>query len=302
MEAKYTESSRERVLLKYDKERWKERNSTPINTLQLFITNKCNLRCRGCFYQDKLGKGEMSFDEYSDYVSKYAAEVQKVILLGGEPTIHPELEKMLEFNESLGLKTTIYTNGFDLKRFEGLQLPKVSIRIGVYGSTSSEKPLSQVDRISSPIDMVYMLRKDNVGELMETAKIAEEDFDCKGFYISSIREIDKTGSFWKDTEETLPIEDYVQVIQNFVNNYDGNIPKLHIAKRGVLYTPNESGPTRRCRFGNIFPDGQKVICPFDISRNITSPELEFDKRACNKHTECILQKIVLEKIDKLKNN
>lgn len=291
----YTESSRERVLLKYDTDRWKESHSAPTNTLQLFITNKCNLRCRGCFYQDKLGKGEMTFEEYSDYVSQYAMGVQKVILLGGEPTIHPELEKMLELNNDLGLKTTIYTNGFDLKRFEGTSLPNVSIRIGVYGSNSSEKPLSQVDRISSPIDMVYMLRRDNVQELMETAIVAEQDFNCKGFYISSIREIDKTGSFWRDTDETIPIEEYAQIIQEFVTNYSGSIKKIHIARRGVLETGNEPEYTHKCRFGNIFPDGQKVMCPFDISRNITSPELSFDKRACNKHTECILQKIVLER-------
>ncbi len=291
----YTESSREKRLLRYDHSAWKEITSTPTNTLQLFITNKCNLRCRGCFYQDKLGKGEMTFEEYSIHVKKYASEVEKVILLGGEPTIHPQLEKMLEFNESLGLKTTIYTNGFDLKRLEGLNLPGVSTRIGVYGSVSSEKPLSGVARVNFPIDMVYMLRKDNVHELMPTATIAEKEFNCKGFYISSIREIDQTGSFWRDTPETIPIEEYAEIVQDFVDNYHGNIPKLHIARRGVLHTNQESKETHKCRFGNIFPDGKMVMCPFDISRNITSKELEFDKRGCNKHNECILRKIVLEK-------
>ncbi len=291
----YTESSRNKQILQYDANMWQERETKPINTLQLFITNKCNLRCRGCFYADKLGNTEMSFEEYKKNVLQYRDQVQKVILLGGEPTIHSELEKMLKFNQDLNLKTTIYTNGFDLKKVENLNLEGISIRVGVYGSTESEKPLSKVDNTKIPVDVVYMLRRDNVAQLFETAQMAEDNFNCKSFYVSSIREVDKTLSFWKDTAETLPIEEYVTIVQDFVNRYQGNIPKLHIAKRGVLFTENKSSKTERCRFGNIFPDGKKVICPFDISRNITSPELTFDKRDCNKHTECILQKIVLEK-------
>jgi organic radical activating enzyme len=296
MTQEYTESSREKKLLVYNKTRWQEVIAKPINTLQLFITNRCNLRCKGCFYHKRLGKSDMSFEYYQSYIERYSSEINKIILLGGEPTIHPELEKMLDFNRSIGFKTTIYTNGFDLKRLESINLDKVSVRAGVYGAYQSEKPIKNVDKTSIPLDIVYMLRRDNTSELMETAKIAERDFNCKGFYISSIREIDKTLSFWKDTSETLPIEDFASVIQNFVNNYTGNIPLIHIARRGVLYTGNEKEKACKCRFGNIFPDGEKVICPFDISINITSPDLVFDKRPCNKHSECILRKIVLKRI------
>lgn len=293
----YTASSRKRQLLQYDRDKWQEVGSIPVNTLQLFITNKCNLRCRGCFYSNRLGKDEMSFEEYKDYIKSYGSQVQKVILLGGEPTIHPELEQMLKLNQDRELKTTIYTNGFNLKRLESLDLDRVSVRLGVYGLENSEKPLSRICRTTLPIEIVYMLRRDNTQELLKTAIAAEKDFNCRGFYISSIREIDKTGSFWLDTKETLPIEQYAQFIQGFVKEYEGNIHKLHIARRGVLYTKtrDETKTANKCRFGNIFPDSKKVICPFDISRNITSPELKFNQRTCNKHSECILQKIVLQR-------
>jgi MoaA/NifB/PqqE/SkfB family radical SAM enzyme len=238
----------------------------------------------------------MSLEDYKRNVEKYRQEVQKVILLGGEPTIHPELEKMLDFNKSLGLRTTIYTNGFDLGRLEKLNLEGISIRVGVYGCENTEKPISRVDKTDLPLDIVYMLRRDNVGELMDTAERAEKDFNCVGFYISSIRDIDVTGSFWKDTPETISVQEYAEILKNFVKNYKGNIPVLHIARRGVLYTKDTEDKVDCCRFGNIFPDGQKIICPFDISRNITSSEIEFNKRRCNKNTECILRKIVLKRI------
>lgn len=268
----------------------------PVNTLQLFITNRCNLRCKGCFYEHKLGKEEMSFEEYRVYVNKYKDDVKKIILLGGEPTKHNELGRMIEFNSNIGLKTTVYTNGFDLKRLEDMDITGVTIRVGVYGSISSEKPLSRVPRTKLPLDMVYMLRKDNVGELKEVARIAENEFDCRGFYISSIRDIAVTHDFWKDTDETLPLNEYCRVIQDFVDDYSGKIKKLNISRRGVLYTENTDDSVNCCRFGNIFPDGEKIICPFDISKKIISGELVFGKRQCNKNSSCLLRKIVLERI------
>jgi len=58
--------------LQYDQSKWQELIPRPVNTLQLFITNKCNNRCKACFYAHKLGSEEMSFD---DYKKIYAAEL-----------------------------------------------------------------------------------------------------------------------------------------------------------------------------------------------------------------------------------
>lgn len=238
----------------------------------------------------------MSLEEYRYYVEKYKGEIGKVILLGGEPTKHPKLREMIEFNKERGLKTTIYTNGFDLSMLQEFDLSGVKIRLGVYGSYSSEKPISKISRTTLPLDIVYMLRRDNVRELKETAEIAEREFNCTGFYISSIRDIAETHDFWKDTPETLPLDEYCRVIQDFVDSYSGNIRKLNISRRGVLYTENTDDSVECCRFGNIFPDGEKIICPFDISKKITSKELVFGKRPCNKSDSCLLRKIVLERI------
>lgn len=280
--------------LKYDKTRWKETFSKPFNTLQVFITNKCNLKCKSCFYAYKLGKGEINFEGYKKELLKYADQIGKVILLGGEPTLYKNIDKLIAFNTKLGLRTTVYTNGFNIKVLEKADLSKTKIRIGVYGAKLSEKPLAKVPKTNLPVTIVYMLRKNNVKELMKTARMAEKKFNCQGFYISSIRDIAITQDYWKDTEETLPFDEYFEVVQDFVNNYKGNIKKIHIAKRGVIATKNKS--VKKCRFGNIFPDRKKIICPLDISKKIYTNKLKFNKRFCNKNKECILQKIVLRRI------
>lgn len=286
-----------RCILSYDQSVWEEITPKPVNTLQLFITNKCNLRCKACFYAHKLGKEELSFEDYKQTLSKYVNVIKKIILLGGEPTMHKDINRMISFNTKLGLKTTIYTNGFNLNVLKKADPSKTTIRIGVYGAELSEKPLEDVPSVNFPVTVVYMLRKDNVKELMKTAKMAEERFNCKGFYISSIRDVTATQNYWEDTKETLSLDKYFKTIQNFINNYKGSIQKIHIARRGVIATKNKSSILNKCRFGNIFPDRRKIICPLDISKKDYTSNLLFNKRLCNKNKECILQKIILRKIN-----
>src|SRR3989338_5857008 len=136
----------QKQFLKYDEALWQESPVIEENTLQLFITNKCNLRCKGCFYAHNLGKDEMSFEVYKSHILKHKDAVKKVTLLGGEPTLHSQLPQMIAFNQSLNLKTTVYTNGFHLENLGGISLAGVKIRIGVHGTYSSEKPLENVHK------------------------------------------------------------------------------------------------------------------------------------------------------------
>ncbi|MFH1456146.1 MAG: radical SAM protein [archaeon] len=278
--------------LDYSIKYWKEIPTKPVNTLQFFITNQCNLRCKACFYAHKLGKKEMSFKDYSDYITKYEKNIDKIIILGGEPTLHKDLPIMIKLNQNLKLKTTVYTNGFNLKNLENINLNNVTIRIGVYGSKSSEKPLNKI-KTKLPVTIVYMLRKDNVKELMETAKIAEKKFNCKDFYISSIRDISITGNYWHDTKDTISNDEYFKIVQDFIQKYKGKL-NLHIALRGVIKSKIEP-KTKCCRFGNIFPDKTIIQCPLDISLKKTTKKLNYGKNKCNKDKRCILRKMILQR-------
>ncbi len=281
--------------LEYDENVWEEFIVKPVKTLQLFITNQCNLRCRACFYAHKLGREEMSFDEYKSHVLKYNEEVEKIILLGGEPTLHSNLEKIFEFNKDNDLRTTIYSNGTKLKMLENIDLSEVSVRIGVMGARSSEKPLNNVERVKIPVTIVFMLRPDNVDELMTTAIMAEKEFNCERFMISSIRDVAQTRNYWKDNENTIPLKEYAKIVQGFVNDYKGGLNELHLSNRGVIYGKKQGIIVDKCRFGNVFPDGKKIICPFDISLKKYTNKLIFNERNCNKNNACLLTKTVLRR-------
>jgi len=267
------------------------------NTLQFFITNQCNKRCAGCFYSDQLSNNHMDFDLYKKTLQEYVPKfnITKVILLGGEPTLHPRLSEFIEAAKSQ--LVTIYTNGSNLDVLEGQVSEKVTVRIGVHGYSISEKPLADVKPPNYPVAIVYMLRKDNIHELSQAVQDAETRFDCSYFMISSIRDVAVTKSFWKDTNETLSNKDYKQEVVKFINQYKGKLD-IHVANRGTLYGNGHN----TCRFINIFPDGSCTLCPFDISLGVKNRPEEFGRR-CNKHNECLLQKTIWCKSiqDKLAN-
>lgn len=282
--------------LVYDEKKWEEKIAKPVNTLQMFITNKCNLRCRGCFYGRELGSGEMNFEDYKKHLEEHlAAGVKKIILLGGEPTLHKDICRMIDWNNENNLKTTVYTNGFNAEKLKNADLSRCEIRIGIYGLSKSERPLDKIGNVGFPATFVYMLRRDNVEELLPAAKETEKRFGGTKLFISAIRDILKTQDYWEDTEETLTFEEYFSTVQNFIDSYDGNM-EIHIARRGVIETCVRQEKVRHCRFGNIFPNGKKIICPFDISRLITTDKFVFGQRPCNKNSECLLRKIVLSRL------
>lgn len=289
-------------LLIYDERKWREVIAEPENTLQVFITDKCNLRCPECFYGQWLGTKEMDVDEYKRHVLKYLQYIKKVTLLGGEPTLHKRLAEIIEFNAGLGLKTTIYTNGIRVDRLRSVMkdpamAKMVSVRIGVHGFNSSEKSLGTVPKTDLPVTIVYMVAEYNKRDLMDAAYLAEENFNCVGFFVSSIREIEKTKDYWIDTERTVSISQYARIIQSFVDYYSGGIRKLHFSTRGVIITKNQDFlKVTKCRFGSVLRSGSKIISPFDISVNKTVPELAFDQQQCARHHKCVLQKVVLERI------
>ena len=296
------EDAKKDFLLSYDEMSWRERVVIPQNSLQLFITDECNLRCPECFYGGNLGKLQMSLEDYKSYVQKYKDYVMKIILLGGEPTLHKNLSEMIVFNAELGLKTTLYTNGFQLAKIEELMRDSemnkwLTIRIGVHGLTVSEKKLTNVARTDIPITIVYMLARYNAHELMDATEYAEKNFNCKEFFISSIREIDMTGDYWLDTERTIPIQEYAHIVQCFVDEYRGNISILHISTRGVLVTNKQDFTSvTRCRIGSILRNGMCILSPLDIALMKSASELIFDLQSCFRYHKCVLQKIVLEKV------
>ena len=272
----------------------------PVATLQMFIIGACNIRCSECFMRNHFGSGKISLDTYKQKVTEDLGKINKVIIMGGEPTIHADLPEMIKFNNEKGLRTTIYTNGHRLEILNDVDLSNTSIRISASGVNSGPKPLTKlidkkIDLPGADLQVVTMVSRVNMHEYQEMAYRIEHDLGFGSMYISSIRDLIVTDDYWKNTENTLPIDEYALFIQDFVDNYKGNL-NLHIARRGVLTLKDGVEDQKTCRYKNILSNGHVVSCPYYIYQDKHEPNHDYNCRKCIISPRgCILQKLILKR-------
>lgn len=86
---------------------------TDITTLVIPITYRCNLNCSFCFASAKYNNNYFMPKEYFyekiNHFKKF--NLKQVIITGGEPLIHPDLEEIIRYSKSNNLHVQILTNG-----------------------------------------------------------------------------------------------------------------------------------------------------------------------------------------------
>lgn len=96
-----------------------QRLKTPI-ILTFFITNRCNARCKHCFYWKHLSKNiknELKLKEIKKIVSSLKRPLSTVLLTGGEPFLRKDIVQICKiFNDiNRTKKVNIPTNGLEPK-------------------------------------------------------------------------------------------------------------------------------------------------------------------------------------------
>lgn len=282
--------------MKFPWYKYEECKVNRINTLQIFITNDCNLRCTGCFARNIMGdkKNYMEIEEYKEIIKKAKEKgCQRITLIGGEPLKHPYLREMIYENNLLEFKTTIYTNGYFLDTYTKRDFQGAKLRISLYCKSGKLKSLDHLPETTIPFDICFMVsRTTTVDELIETANFVETKHNCKVFFISSLRELDNPNQeFFEDTDLTMPVMEYKKLVHNFLEQYQGAM-EIHISKRGVFESiVNQNG--NKCKFANYSIGGKIIQCPYDIVNQKYQPDYEFDKRYCQHNNSCLMTKIKL---------
>jgi MoaA/NifB/PqqE/SkfB family radical SAM enzyme len=80
------------------------------------VLTRCNLRCRHCYINpEQHGRRRLPIERIERWLSVFAARRpgSNLVLLGGEPTLHPDLPRAVRHARSLGFASiTIDTNGY----------------------------------------------------------------------------------------------------------------------------------------------------------------------------------------------
>lgn len=73
---------------------------------------RCNLRCTFCYAGFPEARNTLSLDKSLAIVGQLAAAgTDKITFVGGEPTLHPQLDVLVRHAAALGLVTCVVTNG-----------------------------------------------------------------------------------------------------------------------------------------------------------------------------------------------
>jgi MoaA/NifB/PqqE/SkfB family radical SAM enzyme len=137
------------------------------------VTNKCNLRCKGCFFfssdEHKAAAEEMDIRKWEAFIDKEIDRgVNLAILIGGEPTLY--LDRVEAFYKRL--PTFCATNG--LIKIPRDRFPDLMLGISLWGDEEDEKILRGKDTFSisskhyegdSNVYYLYTLTPKQIGKI-----------------------------------------------------------------------------------------------------------------------------------------
>ncbi len=108
----------------------------------LTVNRSCNLRCRWCYAKALgfLGSENMSLEVVRRAISLFKGlPLERVILIGGEPTIHPDFFKIISLVREAELEPVLVTNSL---KFKNKGFLKETLGAGIKGITTSLKGYS----------------------------------------------------------------------------------------------------------------------------------------------------------------
>lgn len=86
-------------------------NEFPGEVSLVLYSPSCNYYCPWCFNPELREKEPLTFKQAKDAIDEHRDFITAVVLSGGEPLFNPNIDKILRYIQSNGLKVKINTNG-----------------------------------------------------------------------------------------------------------------------------------------------------------------------------------------------
>lgn len=164
------------------------------NTVWLTTNMTCNNNCNWCYAKKYLKiNRNMSYQNVKKYVSYLKGiGIKKIILIGGEPSIHPGILKIIKYISRNNIKVSMATNG---RKFKDIEFCKRAYEAGLYGINISIKGSDEEE---------YIINTNSNG-FLETIKVYENASYCgiktSLSYVLCNTDTKKFDNFWKVVKE-----------------------------------------------------------------------------------------------------
>lgn len=247
-------------------------------SMQMYLTNECNMRCPHCYMFAGLKKDrELSTKEIFDIISSFRKRGgNNIVFSGGEIALRTDLYKILKYSYDLGISNEILTNGTlwsaDLVQKVAPLITRVQISIDGYDEDTNSR-IRGKGNFSKALNAVSLFYKTNIDTEVSVTpyldKDLSEDYQC---YIDFARILNqkyhRPNFLVKFTFDILngrtihvsekQKNDYQAIVTHIYNELYGDFidkPFLEFHKRGDI--------ENNCDYGNIAisADGNVCLCP-----------------------------------------
>ena len=191
-------------------------NDFPLHLL-IELVSFCNLKCVMCFQSDPLFKKEKQGTMSWELLKKVIKEAKEnncgaiTIASRGEPTLHPEFGKMLQYVAETGfMEIKINTNGMLLTEKKCHEILKANINEVVFSIDACNKKTyeklrrgANFEKVVSNVEMFHKIRKEQYPNSITTTRVA-------GVQVTKEQNLEEMHAFWKDKVDEVMMKKAVE--------------------------------------------------------------------------------------------
>lgn len=145
-------------------------------SMQILLTERCNLHCQFCEFKDKSKTKDMSVMDARRILDMAAKiGVKEVNFTGGEPFLHPDIIDIIEYAYNLHLWILLSTNGIYLKKYAAALKrfeERIFISVSVDGMEKTHDELrGSKGAFKTTIEGVLALKEQICGDKIELTMV-----------------------------------------------------------------------------------------------------------------------------------
>lgn len=205
-----------------------------LETIYFYLTEGCNLRCKHCwispkFHTEKTIWPSLDFGLFKNIIKQgKKLGLLAVKLTGGEPLIHPQIDKIIDYIRTENLKLTIETNGTKctpeiVDRIAQCKNPSVSVSLdgsnakthewvrGVAGCFDAAiNGIRNLVKSKLRLQVIMSVMRHNADQLEAVVKLAEKE-GVKSVKFNLVTPTVTRGEQMYKEDQTLSIKELVEL-------------------------------------------------------------------------------------------
>ena len=166
--------------------------------LYLLLNNDCNLKCGFCIRGYKSSSNYIDIEILRGILRKNNFSKYHLLLTGGEPTLHPDLNEIIDMCQPAFKSISINTNGLESSWIDQCKEKNIHVQISLDGTKSMHNQLrgnGKIDVYSKIMETIKILNSFNISYNISTT-VGKNNYDNVRNLCKYMREFSNI-RYWK---------------------------------------------------------------------------------------------------------